>query len=61
MPLSGKDMVRLYVAAGWQIVGQRGSHVKLRLGNATEIVPLHKELKKGMEAKLMKTLRGVRV
>jgi predicted RNA binding protein YcfA (HicA-like mRNA interferase family) len=58
MPLSGKAMVQLYQNAGWRVVGQRGSHVKLRSGHQTEIIPLHKELKKGMEAKLLKRLAG---
>jgi len=28
MPLSGKDMLRLYKKAGWKVISQKGSHVK---------------------------------
>ena len=37
---------------GFELIGQRGSHAKLRRQRTTCIVPLHRELKKG-------TLAGV--
>ena len=58
MPLSGKEVVRLFLKAGWIIVSQKGSHVKVgRLGER-EIIPMHKELKKGLERKLLKRLKN---
>ena len=58
MPMSGKEMVRLFQKNGFDIVkGQgKGSHVKLRRDNVTIIVPNHKELKKGLERALIKQL-----
>ena len=56
MPLSGEQMIRLYKKAGWKILSQKGSHVKLGKGVLREIIPLHKELKKGLEQVLLKRL-----
>ena len=49
-------MIKRFQKAGWVVIRQRGSHVRLELGAHRESVPLHKELKKGTEAKLMKRL-----
>lgn len=38
--------------------GGKGSHMKLRKGNKTVIIPGHKELKKGLEMALRKQLEG---
>lgn len=57
MPLSGKEMLKLYKKNGWEERGQKGSHVKVKKGTVTEIIPMHKELKKGLEAALLKTLK----
>jgi len=46
MPLSGEQMLRLYKKAGWKIITQKGSHVKVGKGILREIIPMHKELKK---------------
>lgn len=49
--LAGKDVVRILSTFGFQVVSQRGSHVKLkRLSNGesqTLTIPLHKELDRG--------------
>lgn len=54
--LSGKDAIKILNSFGFEIVGQRGSHVKLRrlLGNnkQTLTIPNHKELDK-------KTLKAI--
>jgi predicted RNA binding protein YcfA (HicA-like mRNA interferase family) len=47
--LSGKDIVKIFSKFGFEIVSQRGSHVKLRRilddgTNQTLTIPLHKEL-----------------
>jgi predicted RNA binding protein YcfA (HicA-like mRNA interferase family) len=56
MPLSGKEMLRLYLKRGWVILRQRGSHVHLGKDEQRETIPLHLELKKGLERKLLKRL-----
>ncbi|MBI9104736.1 MAG: type II toxin-antitoxin system HicA family toxin [Spirochaetales bacterium] len=56
MPLSGKEMLKLYRKAGWEIVHQRGSHVRVGKDSLKETIPMHKELRKGMESYLLKRL-----
>ena len=59
MPISGKDMRKLFYDAGYELVsgGGKGSHWKLKMkGGPTIIIPNHKELKKGLEHALRKTL-----
>lgn len=59
MPISGKDLAKLFKKQGYQEVsGGKGSHMKLRKGNKTVIIPRHKELKKGLEIALRKQLEG---
>lgn len=50
MPISGKEIVRRLRKLGWEVVGQRGSHVKMRKGKRGTIVPVHgnKSLKRGL-------------
>jgi predicted RNA binding protein YcfA (HicA-like mRNA interferase family) len=62
MPLSGKNMVKLFQKAGYEIVkGQgKGSHVKLRKNGIMAIVPNHRELKKGTESALLKQLEATK-
>jgi predicted RNA binding protein YcfA (HicA-like mRNA interferase family) len=60
MPLSGKAILRLYLRAGWVVLHTRGSHVKIGKGNLREIIPLHKELARGLERRLLKRLAGSR-
>ena len=51
--VSGADTVQALQRVGFDVVSQRGSHVKLRNGfGRTVIVPLHRELAPG-------TLRSV--
>jgi predicted RNA binding protein YcfA (HicA-like mRNA interferase family) len=56
MPLSGEEMLRLYKKAGWKVISQKGSHIKVGKNTLREIIPLHKELKKGLEKALLKRL-----
>lgn len=58
MPLSGKEMLKLYLKQGWVVLRQAGSHVVVGKGDERETMPMHKELKKGLEQKLLKRLRG---
>jgi predicted RNA binding protein YcfA (HicA-like mRNA interferase family) len=61
VPISGKDMCKLFQKAGYEVVpGGKGSHIKLKKKNCpTVIIPNHKELKKGMEHALRKMLDKV--
>ncbi len=45
--LSGPELIRALEKLGFSVVRQRGSHVLLRRGDASCVVPLHKELKTG--------------
>ena len=46
--VSGAETIRALARAGFEQVGQRGSHVKLRSqGGRTVIVPMHDELARG--------------
>jgi len=52
--VSGAELIRALERQGWQVVRQRGSHVRLKHpGRSTFlVVPLHRELKRG-------TLNGI--
>ena len=41
VPISGKKIVKLLKKRGWDEVSQSGSHVKLKKGKKTTIVPVH--------------------
>jgi predicted RNA binding protein YcfA (HicA-like mRNA interferase family) len=57
MPTSGKDLVKEFERAGWTKKSQSGSHVKLEKGGKIQIIPMHKELKKGTEHSIRKSLK----
>jgi predicted RNA binding protein YcfA (HicA-like mRNA interferase family) len=50
MPVSGKETVRRLRKLGWEVVGQNGSHIKMRKGKRRTTVPVHanKSLKLGL-------------
>lgn len=56
MPLSGKEMLRLFERNGWTKLRQSGSHVVVGKGGEREVIPMHKELKRGTEHDLLKRL-----
>jgi predicted RNA binding protein YcfA (HicA-like mRNA interferase family) len=58
MPISGKQMLKLFEQAGWKILRRKGSHVVIGLKDDRETIPMHKELKKGLESFLLKRLKG---
>ncbi len=47
--VSGEQVVRALQRAGFAIRGQRGSHVKLRKGEVTVVIPVHssRDLRRG--------------
>ena len=52
MPKSGKEVLDLYLKAGWVRLksksGKSGSsHIKVGRGTERETIPMHKELAKG--------------
>lgn len=57
MPMSGKQMKRLYEQCGWREIRQRGSHVIMGKGTQRESIPMHKELARGLESKLLKRIK----
>jgi len=61
MPISGKEMLKRFLKNGWYIIRQKGSHIQIRKNKENEIlnetIPLHKELKKGLEKYLFKRLK----
>ena len=62
MPLSGKEMRKLFLDSGYEIDpgGGKGSHWKLKkFGCPTAIIPNHKTLKPGTEHSLKKLLKSV--
>lgn len=57
MPISGKEMLKGFKKHGWIELRQKGSHVTVGKGDLRETIPLHKELKRGLEQKLLKRLK----
>lgn len=51
--LSARDVVRGLGRLGFQEVSRRGSHIKLRRGGATVIVPDHRDVRKGTLAAIL--------
>jgi predicted RNA binding protein YcfA (HicA-like mRNA interferase family) len=60
MPLSGKEMLQRFKKAGWIEIAQKSSHVKVGKNDLRETIPMHKELKEGLEQRLLKRLNNNR-
>ena len=45
--LSGDELIKALIKAGFAVVRQKGSHVSLQKGNYKAVVPLHHELARG--------------
>ena len=56
MPICGKEMLKRFEKAGWRVISRKGSHVKVGRGSRREIIPMHRELRKGLERALLKRL-----
>jgi predicted RNA binding protein YcfA (HicA-like mRNA interferase family) len=52
--LSGVDVVKILERLGFEQIRQRGSHVVMRRGSVGTVVPLHKELKAGTLAGIIR-------
>ncbi|HPN82625.1 MAG TPA: type II toxin-antitoxin system HicA family toxin [Spirochaetota bacterium] len=60
MDISGKEMLKLFLNAGWEKKRQTGSHVIVCKGNRTIPVPVHNNaLPEGLCKHLLKILRGL--
>jgi predicted RNA binding protein YcfA (HicA-like mRNA interferase family) len=57
--VSGRRLVQALEADGWEVARQRGSHVRLRKSGRrlALVVPLHRELKKGTVAGILRDAR----
>ena len=56
-PLSGREIIRAFERLGFEQVSQSGSHVKLRRAEISCVVPLHREVKKGTLAGILRQAR----
>jgi predicted RNA binding protein YcfA (HicA-like mRNA interferase family) len=55
MPMTGKEMLKLYLSNGWILDHVHGSHHIVVKNSISVSIPVHsKELKKGTEQKLLK-------
>ena len=52
--LSGAEVVKALEHLGFEQLRQRGSHVVMRRGSAGTVVPLHRELKTGTLAGILR-------
>lgn len=52
--LSGAEIVRALERLGFAQLRQRGSHVAMRRGSAGTVVPLHREVKTGTLAGILR-------
>ena len=52
--LSGQEIVKVLERAGFEQVRQRGSHVVMRRAGGGCVVPLHKEVKSGTLAGILR-------
>jgi len=52
--ISGEKLVKILIKEGFVLLSQKGSHIKLKRGEVTIIVPNHKELRKGTLGNIIK-------
>jgi predicted RNA binding protein YcfA (HicA-like mRNA interferase family) len=54
LPVSGKQMVKVFTKVGFQIDRQRGSHIVMSKGDIMLVLPDHETVAKGTERALIK-------
>jgi len=54
LPVSGKEMVRIFSKVGFQVERKRGSHIIMSRGDELLVVPDHDPIAKGTERELIK-------
>ncbi len=52
--LSGEDVIRMLQLLGFERIRQKGSHVMLRRAGIGCVVPLHREIKTGTLASIIR-------
>ncbi len=56
--VSGREMVKVLTRIGFEIVGRRGSHVRLKRRRGREVlivvIPMHRELARGTLRSIMR-------
>jgi predicted RNA binding protein YcfA (HicA-like mRNA interferase family) len=53
--VSGQRLIKALEAEGWEVIRQRGSHVRLRkVGGSVLVVPVYAELKKGTLGRILR-------
>ena len=52
--LSGEDVIRMLQLLGFERIRQKGSHVMLRSAGIGCVVPLHREIKTGTLASIIR-------
>lgn len=52
--ISGKNLVRLLIGLGFEIVRQKGSHISMRKGKFRTVIPLQTKLAKGTLLAILK-------
>jgi predicted RNA binding protein YcfA (HicA-like mRNA interferase family) len=58
--MTSKQMLRLYKKNGWKLLRIAGGHYHVTKNNKFETIPFHnKDLKKGTQSDLLKTLKEV--
>ena len=54
LPVSGKEMVRVFSKVGFKVERKRGSHIIMSRGDELLVVPEHDPIAKGTERELIK-------
>ena len=53
--MKDRDLLKLLLKDGWELVSVKGSHHKITKGGKTEIIPVHgKDIKKGLLSAILK-------
>ena len=53
--MKDRDLLKLLLKDGWELVSVKGSHHKITKGEKTEILPVHgKDIKKGLLSAILK-------
>lgn len=53
--MKDKDLLKLLLQDGWELVSVKGSHHKIKKGEKTEILPVHgTDIKKGLLSAILK-------
>ena len=60
LPVSGKQMVKVFRKIGFQVERQRGSHIVMSKGEDILVIPNHDTVAKGTERKLAEIIKPTR-